>query len=77
MNALSVEYVERLEDEIAAQLTAIDDVDEIRHLLRLIHRSGGMTNALYRDSTRRLDRIATALQTGKHNTATLRNGGRV
>lgn len=76
MMPVSVEYAERLEDDIAESITAIDDLDEIRHLLRLVHKYGGMTDALYRDSRARLDRIATALETGKRNTAALRNGGR-
>lgn len=75
MRATSIEYVERLEDEIAEMITAKDDVDELRHDYRLLHKRGGITDALYRDRIKRLDRIAVALSTGKANTGVLRNGG--
>lgn len=75
MNGVSTEWLETREDEIAATLTALDDVEEFRYVLRLVQKRDGITPALYQDLTRRLDRIATALQTGKRNTATLRNGG--
>jgi len=75
VNGVSTEWLETREDEIAATLTALDDVEEFRFVLRLVHKQNGITPALYQDLTRRLDRIATALQTGKRNTATLRNGG--
>lgn len=75
MNGVSTEYIEAREDEIARMLTAGDDVDELRHVLRLMRKRGLITPALYDECKERLDRIAGALLQGKHNTATLRNGG--
>jgi len=74
VNGVSTEWLETREDEIAATLTALDDVEEFRFVLRLVHKQNGISPALYQDLTQRLDRIATALQTGKKNTAILRNG---
>lgn len=75
MPAVSVEYIEAREDEIARMLTAIDDLDEVRHVLRYLHKKQMMKDQLYRELRHRLDRIADALATGKHNTAQLRNTG--
>jgi len=75
VNGVSTEWLETREDEIAATLTALDDVEEFRFVLRLVHKQNGISPALYQDLTRRLDRIAAALQTGKKNTAIFRNGG--
>lgn len=75
MAAISVEYVEAREDEIAAMLTAGDDVDEVRHLLRQMYKRQMISQPLYRETLGRLDRIAAAILTGKRNTATLRNRG--
>lgn len=75
MNAVSVEYIEAREDEIAEMLNAIEDVDEIRHTFRLMNDNNMLMPGLYKDLRERLGRIESALATGKRNTGTLRNGG--
>lgn len=73
---VSIEWIEAKEDEIARMLTAIDDVEEVRHILRLLYKRGGMTQPVYEHTVAALTRISSALQSGKSNTAALRNGRR-
>lgn len=73
---VSDEWMEMLEDEIAKTLTAIDDTDEIRHVVRLLYQKNMISESLYDNLRERMSRIEEALRTGKKNTAALRNGRR-
>lgn len=73
---VSVERLEQLEDEIAGILTAREHLEDFRTLVNLLHRKDYITRALYHDYMSKLDKIASALQDGKRNTALLRNGAK-
>lgn len=76
MQPVSIEYAERLEDEIAEMLSGKDDVEVIRRDYLLLLEGKAITSALYRERVKCLDRIGRGLDNGKRNTAALRNGGR-
>lgn len=73
MLAVSNEYIEAKEDEIARLITASEHVDKLRALADTLHRRGFVTTAYYRDLRDSLTFIDGALLTGKMNTAQLRN----
>jgi hypothetical protein len=73
---VSVEWVEAREDELARLIIANEQVGKLRALANILRERGVVTPSYYHDMLDSLDYIAAALQTGKRNTAKLRNGDR-
>jgi hypothetical protein len=73
MLAISNEYVEAKEDEIARLIVAGEHVDKLRSLAETLRRRGMITSAYYQDVRDTLTFIDGALLVGKQNTAALRN----
>jgi hypothetical protein len=71
---VSIEWIEAKEDEIARMIIASEQVQKLRTLAGMLRSRGMVSNAYYHDMLDSLDYIAGALQTGKRNTAQLRNG---
>lgn len=76
MLAISNEYIETKEDEIARLIVAGEHVDKLRGLAETLRRRGMITSAYYQDMRDTLTFIDGALLVGKQNTATLRNARR-
>lgn len=73
---VSIEWIEAREDELARLITANEHIERFRVLAAMLHKRGIVTNSYFHDMLDSLDFIAAALQTGKRNTAKLRNGDR-
>lgn len=74
-NAVSIEWIEAKEDEIAHMIIANEHVGKLRVLADKLRERGMVSTAYYHDMLDSLDYIAAALKMGKKNTGLLRNGG--
>lgn len=72
--AISSEWLETKEDEIAQLIAGSQDVDKLRELARILHERGMITPAYYYDLRDTLDHLSAVILIGKRNTAALRNG---
>lgn len=73
MLAVSNEYIEAREDEIARFIIAAEHVDKLRGLAEQLRQRGMVSTQYYLDLRDTLTFIDGALLIGKSNTAQLRN----
>lgn len=74
--AISTEYIEAREDELAQLIIASEGMDKLRRVATVLHRRQMITTPYYVDMRDTIDQATSALLIGRRNTAALRNARR-
>lgn len=75
-SAVSNEFIEAREDEMAQLITASEGMDKLRRVATVLHKRQMITTPYYIDMRDTIDQATSALLIGRRNTATLRNSRR-